>query len=244
MFTHHRLKVYEKALALGAGAQEFSAGWGRCHAIVEHFRRASESSVVNIAEGARLVSGADKARTLDYALGSTLECAACLDIATIKGRLNRERSLTEKRRFLEIARMLVGLRKAWLQGVMSEEPGSYQVKAEPSICGVEVLFHHESLDVYQVGLDFMRWFVGLPGGGELSDRLCREIDKSATSMVLNVAESNGRYAELDHRRFLEIAAASSVKAAAYLDLDQQKALPARVEINQGRELLSRMVAML
>src|SRR5438094_8051168 len=127
---------------------------------------------------------------------------------------------------------------------MSEEPGSYQVKAEPSTCGVEVLFHHESLDVYQVGLDFVRLFVGLPGGGELSDRLCREIDKSATSVVLNVAEGNGRYSELDHRRFLEIAAASSVKAAAYLDLYQQKALPARVETAQGREFLSRIVAML
>ena len=77
MLTHHRLKVYEKALALGAGAEELSASWGRRHAIVEHFRRASESIVLNIAEGARLKSGPDKARTLDYALGSTLECAAC-----------------------------------------------------------------------------------------------------------------------------------------------------------------------
>ena len=47
---------------------------------MEHFRRASESVVLNIAEAARLLSGPDKARTLDYALGSTLECAACLDI--------------------------------------------------------------------------------------------------------------------------------------------------------------------
>jgi four helix bundle protein len=62
-------------------AEELSASWGRRHAIVEHFRRASESLVLSIAEGARLMSGPDKARTLDYALGSTLECAACLDIA-------------------------------------------------------------------------------------------------------------------------------------------------------------------
>ena len=75
MLTHHRLKVYEKALALGAGAEELSGSWGRRHAIVEHFRRASESIVLNIAEGARLISGPDKARALDYALGSTLECA-------------------------------------------------------------------------------------------------------------------------------------------------------------------------
>jgi four helix bundle protein len=243
MLTHHRLNVYEKALALGANAQELSASWGRRHAIVEHFRRASESIVLNIAEGARLVSGPDKARTLDYALGSTLECAACLDIARIKGRLSHQRSLTEKRRFLEITRMLIGLRKAWLQcDGMSEEPSPYQ--AEPSTPGLEILFHHESLDVYQVGLDFMRWFVGLPGGRELTDRLCREADKSATSVVLNVAEGNGRYSELDHRRFLEIAGASAVKAAVYLDLYPQKALPARLETTHGGELLSRVVAML
>src|SRR5688572_23644786 len=179
MLTHHKLKVYEKALALGAGAAELSASWGRRHSIVEHFRRASESIVLNIAEGARLRSGPDKARTLDYALGSTLECAACLDIANIKGRLSPDRSLTEKRRFLEIARMLIGLRKAWLQNLKSKKPSPYQ--AGPLAPEFEVLFHHESLDVYQVGLDFMRWFVSLPGGRDLSERLCREVDKAATS---------------------------------------------------------------
>ena len=138
--------------------------------------------------------------------------------------------------------MLIGLRKAWLQNVVREEPSSYQ--AEVSTPGLEILFHHESLDVYQVGLDFVRWFIELPGAMELADRLCREIDKSATSVVLNVAEGNGRYSELDHRRFLEMAAASAVKAAAYLDLYQQKALTARMETSQGRELLSRIVAML
>lgn len=242
MFTHHKLRVYEKALALAADAEELSASWGRRQAIVEHFRRASESIVLNIAEGARLISGPDKAKTLDYALGSTLECAACLDLACIKGRLDPERSLAEKRRLLEVARMLIGLRKAWFQGGMREDPSPYPV--EPSKAKFEVLFHHESLDVYQVGLDFMRWFAGIPGGGERSDRLCREIDKSATSMVLNVAEGNGRYSELDHGRFLEIAAASAVKAAAYLDLYQQKIVPGHLETAQGRELLGRVVAML
>src|SRR5438045_1088156 len=89
MLTHHKLKVYEKALALAVGAEDFSAGWGRRHSIVDHFRRASESVVLNIAEGARLFSAPAKARSLDFALGSTLECAACLDIASIKGFVNR-----------------------------------------------------------------------------------------------------------------------------------------------------------
>ena len=81
-----------------------------------------------------------------------------------------------------------------------------------------MVFAHEPLDVTQVSLDFLRWFVCLPEGRELTDRLCREIDKSATSVVLNMAEGNGRYSELDHHRFLEIAAAWAVKAAASLDI--------------------------
>ncbi len=68
-----RGRRYEPQLASGArwgqrcaDAEELSGSWGRRHAIVEHFRWASESLVLNIAEGARLMSGPDKARTLDY----------------------------------------------------------------------------------------------------------------------------------------------------------------------------------
>jgi four helix bundle protein len=242
MLKLHNLHVYEKALALAAQAQPFSASWGRRHAIVEHDRRASESMVLNIAESARLWSGPNKAKSLDYAIGSSLECAACLDIALIKGRLTQELSLSGKRNVLEITRRLVGLRKSWLASVLREEAGSHD--AESSADGVEQLFHHESLDVYKISLDFMRWFTGLPGGRELSDRWCREIDKSATGMVLNVAEGNGRYSAVDHQRFLDIAAASTVKTAAYLDLYAQKALPAHLATTAGRELLCRILAML
>lgn len=242
MFTHHKLKVYQRALAVAAGAEALSASWGRRHAIVEHYRRAAESIVLNIAEGARLPSGTDKSMTLDYAIGSAFECAACLDIAWIKGRMGFEPCVIEKRSLVEITRMLVGLRKAWLQNVLKEEPDLYHV--EPSIDATEILFRHESLDVYQVGLEFMKWFVCLPGAAELSDRLCREADKSATSVVLNVAEGNGRYSQLDHRRFLEIAAASAVKTVAYLELYERRALPVLVETAPGRELLGRILAML
>jgi four helix bundle protein len=242
MFTHHRLKVYEKALAVAASAEALCAPWGKQHAIVDQFCRASESIGLNIAEGARLAPGPSKVRTLDYALGSTLECAACLDIARIKQRLSSEEALHQKERFLEITRMLIGLRKAWGQMGLQEEAQPYPAHASSSES--KVLFHHESLDVYQIGLEFMGWFVSLPGGCELSDRLCREVDKAATSVVLNVAEGNGRYGELDHRRILEIAAASAVKAAVYFDLYQQKILLGQIETSFGQELLGRILARL
>ena len=241
MLTLHKLNVYQKALAFGAHAEAFSGSWGRRHAIVDHFRRASESIALNIAEAARLRTPPDKARTLDYAIGSSLECAACLDLARIKGRVSLEQSLNEKRSLLEITRMLIGLRSRWLESAMKEEPGAYE--SEPTgVC--EILFHHESLHVYQVGLDFMRWFVGLPGGGDLSNRLCRQMDQAATSMVLNIAEGNGRYSALDQRRFLEIAGSSAAKARVYLDLYERKALPVQLATTEGIELLSRIVAML
>jgi four helix bundle protein len=87
----------------------------------------------------------------------------------------------------------------------------------------EKRFHHERLDVYQTGLAFMRWFTAQPGGRELSHRLARRIDQAASGIVLNIAEGNGRYAQLDHARFLEMAAAATVKASTYLCGDRRLA---------------------
>jgi four helix bundle protein len=89
MFTHHKLKVYRKALECAGSAERLSSGWARKHSFVDHFCRASESIVLNIAEGGRLLSGPAKLLALDYAIGSALECAACLDIAGIKDLLRK-----------------------------------------------------------------------------------------------------------------------------------------------------------
>jgi len=242
MLNLHSLKVYQKALPIGAEARQVSASWGKRHAVVEQFCRAAESIVLNIAEGARLQSGPEKARRLDYALGSSLECAACLDIACIKGRTTPEQARSEKVRLLEVTRMLIGLRKKWAAIGLSDDSGEYV--AESSADDIEVLFHHESLDVYRVALEFVGWFVSVPGASDLADRLCREIDKAATSVVLNVAEGNGRYSVLDQRHFWDIAAASAVKTRVYLDLHHKKAGPSLSGPRQGRELLGRILSML
>lgn len=239
MFRLDDIKVYQKALPFAASAENLSAGWGRRHAVVDQFRRASESIVVSIAEGARIFSGPQRATMADVALGSTFECAACLDVAGIKGFLSEQIVVSNKARLLEITRMLVGLRRGWLRLALKEEPASPE--------GVESgrsEFHHETLDVYKTAMEFMRWLVALPGTQNLSNRLCREIDKGATSVALNVAEGNGRYSELDHRRFLEIAAASAAKTTVYLDLYEQKRSPGVVHATQGKFLLSRIIAML
>ena len=86
--------------------------------------------------------------------------------------------------------------------------------------------------------------MALPGGKDLSCRLCRQIDEGVTSVVLNIAEGNGRYSELDHRRFLDLAEGSAVKVAAYLDLAVQKRALVQAESDPGKQLLGRILAML
>ena len=78
MFSHLKLRVYEKALASVARLAAYSGQWDKRHAVVDQLQRASESIVLNIAEGARLWTSCHKRHLLDYAIGSTLECAACL----------------------------------------------------------------------------------------------------------------------------------------------------------------------
>jgi four helix bundle protein len=124
--------------------------------------------------------------------------------------------------------MLVGLRKAWSDDEFHEESATY--------AGQETwLFAHESLAAYQVSLEFVGWFHALPKARELSSRLFRQIDKAATSVVLNIAEGNGRCLKGDRRSFLEIAESSAVKSATYLDLCERTA---EVDLRQKRSRLS------
>jgi four helix bundle protein len=240
MLAHEKLQVYGKAVQVAAQAFTLCSGWDKRHALVDHLCRASESVVVNLAEAARLQGSRVRLSTIDYAIGSSLECAACFDLAQIKQLLTPGQSYEEKLRLCEITKMLIGLRRAWDQAVLEEESSPY----ETSRSAVRPLFHHENLEVYRLGLNFVEWFER-EIAVRLSNRLTREVDNSATSMILNIAEGNGRYAHLDHRRFLYTAHSALVKTAAYLDLCFIKGgLNAQGVNTIGKELLDRIAAML
>ena len=179
---------------------------------------------------------------MDYAIGSSLECAGCLDVARIKGLLTPQHCHQEKRLLCEITKMLIGLRKAWSQSMAREEPPAYPTKSSLQH-GLDPLFHYEGLEVYRAALGFMEWLVSRPEAKALSKRLFRQIDEAGTSVVLNIAEGNGRYAELDHHHFLQIAQSAAVKGAVYLDLAVERALLVETEATTGKEILRRISAM-
>src|SRR3954454_21140516 len=71
--------------------------------------RASTSIALNIAEGNTRFSVADRARFVQTAVGSAVECAACLDVLVARGLLEGTQAEVGKE-FLEIiVRMLMGL---------------------------------------------------------------------------------------------------------------------------------------
>ena len=139
MFCLDKLKVYEKALANAASLAQHSESWDKRHAVTDQLLRASESVVLNLAEAARLRSTAKRQPLLDYAIGSALESAACLDIAQIKGFLCNDEVLREKRCLCEVVKMLVGLKRAWSAEAFHEESSTY---GKPE----DWLFPHERLD--------------------------------------------------------------------------------------------------
>jgi four helix bundle protein len=241
-FAHEQLQVYGKALSFGAKVNAWTGIWNKKHALVDQLYRASESLLINLAEAARQRNGPARLQQAEYAIGSSLECAGCLDLAGVKKLLCPAECQQEKRTLCEVTRMLVGLRKAWEHDQVREEAvadGGGQSRA-----GTEPLFYHERLEVYRAALGFMDWFVSQPEGEALSHRLARQIDEAGTCVVLNIAEGNGRFSVLDHHRFLQIADRASVKAAVYLDLAVEKGLVAAAAMDAGKELLRRVSAML
>ncbi len=240
VFSHEKLKVYEKALNCIASLALHSRSWDNRHAITDHLTRASESIVLNLVEGARLRGAANRQHFTEYAMGSALECAACLDIAVAKQLLTDEIAMVQKRALCEIVRMLTGLRKSWAEDQFREDPPD----PPPYRNSEKWLFAHERLEVYQVGLQFVRWLHMQSAGAALSSRPFRQLDKLATSVVLNIAEGNGRYLEGDQRPFLDRAAASAAKAAAYVDLCCRSSELAQSQRDSGIELLGRVALML
>jgi four helix bundle protein len=239
-FAYEQVHVYQRALAFCGGVCTLTKNWESWHAIADHLPRAAESVVVNLAESCAVFSQA-KRNVLDYSLGSTLECAACLDIAGIKTLLDSATVLRHKKDLAEVFRMMVGLRSSWGRNALREEPVPYA--SEPRTVSAAADFHHEALDVYRVALDVMVWFCANVANANLPANLLRRLDASATSILLNLAEGNGRFSELDHRRFLDVAYRSAVKMAAQLDLCVQMQLICAADAGTGKGLLVRVASM-
>ncbi|MFA7235907.1 MAG: four helix bundle protein [Phycisphaeraceae bacterium] len=106
-------------------------------------------------------------------------------------------------------------------------------------------FNHEKLDVYKVALEFVGWSGLLIDTMNNTERnTCDHLDLAAVSILLNIAEGNGKRATRDRQRFFEIARGSAMECAACLDVFTTRKRKAMEEVERGKELLVRVVSML
>ena len=105
------------------------------------------------------------------------------------------------------------------------------------------VFDHEKLRAYQEALQFIAWVE--PVLEALPSRLAArdQLDRASTSIVLNIAEGNGKRSHPDRCRYLDIARGSVVECAGCLDVLVVKKKLAEAAANEGKQILLGVVSM-
>jgi len=235
-FGHEKLIVYQKATHFAKLRGALLHDLARCVAACDHLDRGAESILVNIAHASSTWFPKERIVYLGHANGSALECAACLDVLVVKALLAPDQAHPGKSLLAEIVSMLLAMRRTAANRVC-EDRASYRTKKGN-------LFDHEDLDVYQVTLKLIAWLDPLLAKFSCSTDLRSKLDKSTTSIALNIAEGNGRFTGDDQSKFYETAYKATIQSASLLDLAGGNRLDATVSVEEGRELLRRVAAML
>src|SRR5215470_7251744 len=131
-FDHEKLDVYKEAIAFRGWGGEFLGGISARTAAKDQLDRASTNLPLNIAEGNGKFSTADRARFLEIARGSALECAACLDVLAVRKVVAAEQILPAKERLVRIVNMLMGMLKRFSGRAefLREDEGLYAIDYE------------------------------------------------------------------------------------------------------------------
>src|SRR5436190_9030082 len=128
-FDHEKLDVYQEAIASCGWVGEFLTVISAKAAAKDQLDRASTSIPLNIAEGNGKFSAKDRARFLEMARGSALECAACLDVLLGRKLASDEQVVPAKDRLARIVQMLIGLLRKFSEraSVLREEEPAYSI---------------------------------------------------------------------------------------------------------------------
>ena len=108
-----------------------------------------------------------------------------------------------------------------------------------------ILFAHEKLEAYKVAREFLEVAHAvvreLPRGERA---IADQLERAASSVVLNTAEGAGRRPGNEKARFFDIARGSASECAAALDVLAVRGLVRKDSAEKGRRLLHRAVGML
>src|SRR3954467_6371344 len=130
-FDHEKLDVYREAIAFCAWTGDLLSSIAAKAAAKDQLDRASTSIPLNIAEGNGKFSNKDRARFLEIARGSALECAAALDVLVARKLAVPEQIDSAKENLVRIVQMLMGmLRRFSDRADILREGDEYRIEHE------------------------------------------------------------------------------------------------------------------
>ncbi len=106
------------------------------------------------------------------------------------------------------------------------------------------LFDHEKLEVYQDSLAFIAWLEPFLQKMPRTLAARDQLDRASTSILLNLAEGNGKFPGPDRCRFFAISRGSALECAAALDVIVAKGQLQEPTVRPGKERLRGIVSML
>jgi four helix bundle protein len=131
-FDHEKLDVYRESIAFCAWTGELLNAITAKAAAKDQLDRASTSIPLNIAEGNGKFSTKDRARFLEIARGSALECAAALDVMVARKLATIEQIEPAKETLTRIVQMLMGMLRRFSERgeFLREETSLYKTEHE------------------------------------------------------------------------------------------------------------------
>lgn len=108
--------------------------------------------------------------------------------------------------------------------------------------GLDSMFPHESTPVYQQALDFAKWCEPVLERTPKQTAMHAQLDLARTTILLKSAAGAARNAR--HDKSFETAQTAAVESAACLDLLFNKRIVSRDELQRGKELLQKLIALL
>lgn len=109
---------------------------------------------------------------------------------------------------------------------------------------MQIYFDHEKLRVYQESLLFLKWTETILKKIPKKLAVWGQLDAASTSILLNIAEGNGKFTSADRCKFFDIARGSALECAAALDIIVAKKHFTLEEICPGKQILKNIVSML
>ena len=105
--SHEKLEVYQRAIDFLAICVEIIDRLEKGHATIkDQLKRASQSTVLNIAEAAGYPSRSKSKHHFSIARGSALECGAALDIINLATNMDKKLLVTSKEKLVPVVAML------------------------------------------------------------------------------------------------------------------------------------------